>query len=144
MFQIRCPAGERDWQQYYDLRYQVLFQPYGCDYNEKWLKQADRWDTVHLGLFDDNNQLIGVGMLNPEKLVARVRFVGIQADYQRQGFGKVLMEQLEKEAIKRHFDKVVLDAKEDAVDFYRKIGYRVIGPSSSLNGLKRWLMEKCV
>ena len=61
------------------------------------------------------------------------------------GYGGRILEALEAEARGRGVRKIVLNARDNAVAFYRKRGYDVIGDAETLFGVIRHLwMEKII
>jgi ribosomal protein S18 acetylase RimI-like enzyme len=54
-----------------------------------------------------------------------VRFVAVSQEAQGKGVGKMLMEYLENIAREKGAEEVVLDARENAVPFYKRINYQI-------------------
>ena len=84
-------------------------------------------------LVDANHKVVGVGRLHFNSIrEAQIRYMAIDLGVQRQGFGSRLLVALESRARQLGAARIVLDARETALRFYRKHGYRVVGPSHTL------------
>ena len=71
-----------------------------------------------------NDNYIGVGRLQDNgKEQAQIRYMAIKNEYQNQGFGKLLIFDLEKIAKERGVKEIILQSREIAVKFYQKLGY---------------------
>ena len=85
---------------------------------EKMEKQLP--NEVTMVLFDENtNKFIGTGSL----FLNEIKRFFILPEYQGKGYGKILLNELEKNIDKNKYDKYVLDSSLGAVEFYRKNGY---------------------
>ena len=89
--------------------------------------------THHFGLFEDSN-LTGIISLflktNPifaENLQAQIRGMAILESYQRKGLGEALVKHCEDYCNTKHLDLIWFNARETAVGFYKKMGYKING-----------------
>ncbi len=64
--------------------------------------------------------------LDPED-TARMRFVTVAESMQRRGIGKMMVEEFERETVKRGLKRIYMHAREDAFGFYSKQGYERFG-----------------
>lgn len=141
MVEIRTPITEAEWEAYYDLRFRVLreplHQPRGSEKNE-----GDE-TGIHFALFDNNNILAIARLDLTEDDVAQVRFVAVEFNLQNQGNGKKIMLAVELKSKELGVNKIILHARDYAVDFYLNLGYRLIEPSYKLfDVLQHFLMDK--
>jgi N-acetylglutamate synthase-like GNAT family acetyltransferase len=141
MVEIRTPQNEKEWETYYDLRFRVLrkplSQPLGSEKN-------DRDKTgIHFALFE-NEKILAIARLDlMENKIAQVRFVAVDFDLQGRGFGKRIMLATESKSRELGMEKIILHARDYAVDFYLNLGYKKIEPSYKLfDVLQHFLMEK--
>jgi ribosomal protein S18 acetylase RimI-like enzyme len=58
--------------------------------------------------------------------------MAVSETYQRNGLGTEVLKFIEEEAKKRNIKTIVLDARDHAVDFYKKNGYVIEGDSYTL------------
>jgi predicted GNAT family N-acyltransferase len=139
--EIRSPRTDEEWEDYYDLRYRVLRapldQPRGSEHNEG--------DTtgIHFALYD-NGKLQAIARLDQSaEHTSQVRFVAVESATQGKGYGRLIMQATEERSIAYGNTKMILHARDYAVDFYLKLGYTLIEPSYKLfDVLQHFLMEK--
>jgi GNAT superfamily N-acetyltransferase len=138
---IKAPETAKEWEDYYDLRYRVLREPLG---QPKGSERNEGDETgIHFGLYEDAILKAIARLDESGEKVAQVRFVAVETDQQGSGFGRLIMESTEEEAKRRGDTKMILHARDYAVDFYLKLGYTLIEPSHMLFGiLQHYLMEK--
>lgn len=139
--EIRAPKTSEEWEDYYDLRYRILRepldQPRGSERNE-----GDETGE-HFALYD-NGILKAIARLDRSgENIAQVRFVAVEGDQQGKGYGRLIMQATEESSKQRGDVKMILHARDYAVNFYLKLGYTLIEPSHKLFGvLQHFLMEK--
>ncbi|MBU2020264.1 MAG: GNAT family N-acetyltransferase [Bacteroidetes bacterium] len=139
--EIRIPRTEDEWEDYYDLRYRVLRaplnQPVGSEKNE-----GDE-TGIHFALYEDKD-LKAIARLDEVDMdTAQVRFVAVEENEQGKGYGKLIMYAVEREAYEKLYRKMILHARDYAVDFYLKLDYKIIEPSYKLfDVLQHFKMEK--
>jgi len=77
--------------------------------------------------------VLGVGRLHFSAIgEARIRYMAVAAAYRRQGIGTQILYYLEAKARSLGATRIVLDARETALGFYRKHGYAATGPGPML------------
>jgi len=139
---IRKPLTPKEWDDYYDLRYRVLRKPL----NQEIGSERNDGDLTgeHFALYDESNFLKAIARLDDSgDLTAQVRFVAVDQTMQGKGYGRAIMQATEDRARTKGKTKMILHARDYAVDFYLKLGYTVIEPSHKLFGvLQHYLMEK--
>lgn len=139
--EIRSPRNEDEWTAYYQLRFDVLRKPLGQPPGS----ERNEGDSIgiHFALFE-NDVIKAIARLDQaSEKIAQVRFVAVDSDIQGKGYGKKLMESVEAFSIQRGDEKMILHARDYAVDFYQKLNYNLIEKSYLLFGvLQHYLMEK--
>jgi ribosomal protein S18 acetylase RimI-like enzyme len=113
------------------LRWKTLRAPW----NQPRGSETDPLDAVssHLLAVDSSESILGVGRLNFTAIgEARIRYMGVAAGYRRRGIGTLILCGLEQRAIALGAVRIVLDARESALGFYRKLGYTATGPGPML------------
>lgn len=139
--EIRSPQTTSEWADYFDLRYRILRaplnQPLGSEKND-----GDS-TGIHFALYEDDVLKAIARLDQSEKSISQVRFVAVEKNAQGKGYGKSIMLATEKAAKERGDDKMILHARDYAVDFYLKLNYEVIEKSYLLfDVLQHYLMEK--
>lgn len=141
-FLIKSPETKNDFNSYYDLRWKILRKPY----NQKKGSEKDTKELVshHLMAYLPSNKVIGVGRIHEDKnKKAQIRFMAVHSKYRNNNVGKKILKELEQYAYKNSINNIYLNARDSAVKFYLKNGYKIIKKSHVLFGnLHHWLMEK--
>ncbi len=138
---IRAPKNQIEWEQYYDLRYRILRQPWnqprGSEHNE-----GDE-TGIHFALFE-NDKIAAIARLdvNAEN-IAQVRFMAVESTIQRKGFGKQVMLAIESYCKTQNSSEIILHARETAIPFYESLNYQLVEKSHLLfNEIQHFLMHK--
>lgn len=143
-FTIKQPETESEFAQYYKLRWRILRAPW----NEPEGSEKDTQEDTshHVMVCDDAGVVIGVGRLQLNSAVeAQIRYMAVEPNAERQGVGRSIVDALEKTARDNQRKLIALDAREPAVGFYEKLGYRVTGKSYLLFGcIQHFRMEKLI
>ena len=94
--------------------------------------------TTHFGLFF-NEKLIGVSSVfkNKNSLFHvenqfQIRGMAVLQEFQKKNFGKELMNRCEAYCTDKNADLIWFNARENAVQFYEKLGYQKVGDSFSI------------
>jgi GNAT superfamily N-acetyltransferase len=117
------PHTDAEWASYRELRWLVLRapwnQPRGPDAGE------DQEDQVHAMIAGPSGEALAVGRIifkpNGE---AQVRSMATDELHRGQGLGRCIIEYLEQEARRRGVTVISLNAREAAVPFYTRLGYK--------------------
>ena len=139
--EIRSPQTEREWEDYFDLRYRILREPL----NQPRGSERNDGDAtgIHFALYD-NGIVKAIARLDQQDAeVFQVRFVAVEKAEQGAGYGRKIMEATEEKTKELSGQKIILHARDYAVDFYLKLNYTLIEPSYKLfDVLQHFLMEK--
>ena len=138
---IRQPDSKEEWSYYYDLRFRILRKPLG---KERGSERNDGDETgIHLTLYD-NGELKAITRLDqPESNIGQVRFVAVETGSHGRGYGRLIMEEAESISQQRGDQKMILQARENALEFYKKMNYSIIEKSYLLfDQIQHYLMEK--
>lgn len=122
MIQCRTIKTDEEFSAYYLLRWQILRAPWSQPKGSE--KDELESQSIHRGAFDENNTLVGISRLHfTSQHNAQVRYVAVSSEYSGKGIGRLLMIDIEQQAMKRGATRIDLNARENALSFYRKIGY---------------------
>jgi GNAT superfamily N-acetyltransferase len=86
------------------------------------LRDAERGSTVVL---DKAGRILGTGTIVDDE----IRRVFVDPLFQKQGFGRRIMRQLEQAAARQGIRTVRLDASLPSKAFYDRLGYITLGPA---------------
>lgn len=137
------PNSSDEFEQYYNLRYEVLRKP--------WLQpkgsEKDDGDksSIHRMIIDESNgKAVAVGRLQfNTSEEAQIRYMAVSDNYQLKGYGNIIVKTLEDIALNKGIRNIILHARENALKFYWKNGYEIIEKSYLLfDEIQHWLMVK--
>ena len=104
----------------------------------------DGHKPINIVEYDDNGDIIGGIIAGTYWGWMYVDILWVREDHRRKGIGSKLLEEAEKEAIRRGCHHVHLDTRSwQAPDFYKKHGYEVIGVLPDVpKGNQKYLLIK--
>lgn len=143
MIKIIQPSTEKEWKEYYHLRWETLRAPWNQPPGTE--KDDKENESIHLFALE-NEKPMGVCRLQfNDEQVAQVRFMGVAEAARGKGTGRLLLEEAEKITRENGRKKVILQARDYAVKFYEKCGYTITEKTFLLwNTIQHYLMEKSV
>ncbi len=138
------PSTPNELKRYYELRWRILRAPW----NQPRGSEQDNQEhgSNHFMVVDSRQTAMGVGRLQFNTIgEAQIRYMAIDTEQQRRGIGTLLLNTLEDKAIELGATRIVLDAREHALGFYRKYGYQLEGPGHVLfNTIPHVRMRKTI
>jgi N-acetylglutamate synthase-like GNAT family acetyltransferase len=139
--QLRTPRTAGEWRQYYALRWRILRSPWQAGGPER---EPDEDASVHRMLCSDADEVLAVGRLHRvDADTGQIRFMAVAEGHQRRGYGTRLLRSLENAARELGLHTLILQAREQAVPFYRHQGYQLVEPSFLLfDAIQHYLMRK--
>lgn len=139
--EIKTPQTDSEWKAYYALRFNVLREPWNQPPGSEVL--ADEDQAIHAIAVEDEEVLGVARMHESSPKQGQVRCVAIATAAQGKGIGKAIMAYLEDQAKTKGWTEIVLEARENAVPFYERIGYTIIAESYLLFGeIQHYRMSK--
>ena len=127
-YKIKEPASEEEFKHYYHLRWLLLRAPW----NQAEGSEVDAIEDqcFHVMAVDEINNVIAVARLQfNSNTEAQIRYMAVIREHERKGIGRELIKVMEQYAQKSSCKKIVLHAREPAIGFYQKLGYKVIEKS---------------
>jgi N-acetylglutamate synthase-like GNAT family acetyltransferase len=139
--EIKTPQTDAEWKAYYALRFNVLREPWNQPLGSEVL--ADEDQAIH-AIAAEGEEVHGVARMHESSPnQGQVRCVAIATAAQGKGIGKAIMAYLEDQAKAKGWTEIVLEARENAVPFYRAIGYSIVAESYLLFGeIQHYRMSK--
>lgn len=118
-------VSEPAYLQELELRRRILREPLGLDLTVD--DRADDARSIHLGVFEEG-AMLGCLLLTPRSAFqVQMRQVAVVEGRRGEGLGRMLVEASESRARERGFVALTAHARDTAVEFYRKLGYSVVG-----------------
>lgn len=138
---IKIAKDNSDLEKIFQLRYEVLRKPW----NQPFESSFDEKDAISLSAYiEEKNICIACGRLDIlDNTTAQIRYMTVHPEYRNQQLGKRILEFLEKQAMDKKINKIILHARENALNFYLKQHYILVEKSYLLFGsIQHYLMEK--
>lgn len=133
--QICQPETREDFEKYYDLRWRILRKPWNQPKGTQKDEHEDR--AIHVMACVDD-KVVGVGRAHfNSKEETQIRYMAVETEYQGKGVGSSVLEELERRARERGARYAVVNARENAIEFYERNGYQIIGEAPTLFGCIR-------
>ncbi len=130
-YRIIIPEKEEELQAYYKLRYEILRKAWGQSEHTT----RDEWEnqSLHVLMVDENGKGVATGRLQYNSdTEAQIRSMGVTEELRGQGLGSRVLKFLEEKAREKNYRRLTLDARDNAVNFYKRNGYTVFGDSYTL------------
>lgn len=117
------PKTEKEFQQYYNLRWRILRKPWNQPEGSERDKDDERCYHIMAII---NNTITGIARLEfTTDKCAQLRYMAVDDSYQGQGIGRCVMTHMEQYAKENKSGELFLNARENAVGFYEKLGYKI-------------------
>ena len=132
--------GTPEYKQMVQLRNLVLRQPLGLTFSPEEL--AAEKEDILIAAFDDD-EMLGCCMLCPvDNNTLRVRQMAVNNKLQGKGIGASIMSFAENLARDKGYKCLRMHARNTAIGFYEKFGFKVTGDEFTEVNLPHRLMEK--
>ena len=123
------------YQQERDLRNRILLRPIGIpDFG--WEKNDARsWHFVAV----KEKQVIGCVVLvrlDQEATTSQLIQMAVETEYQGRGIGRELVKELISFAREKEVKEIQIHAREDVTDFYKRLGFGIVGEPFEEVGVK--------
>lgn len=124
MFRVIQPESPAHFASLFELRYRVLRKPWN---QPEGSERDDAEETsIHAMILDETGACIATGRLQFNSTeTGQIRFMAVDPAHRGKHLGKKILEFLEEESRKNFRANIVLQARENAVEFYRSNGYTV-------------------
>lgn len=121
---FKTPTNQKEFKEYDLFRWKILRKPIGKNISS--LKDKFEKSAFHLiGIKEE--EIVACGRLHfNNKDEAQVRYMAVAQNLQGIGIGKEVLRLLEKNAKKNNAKKIILNARDHAIDFYKVSGYTIV------------------
>lgn len=123
------------------IRNDVLRKPLNLNIYDEDL--SDEEDQIHFVL-EKGNQILGTVSLvaHYKKHTGKLRQMATIPEVRGDGYGRMLVHELEKYAVNNEMKAVVLHARHYAIGFYQKMGYTICSEPFEEVGIEHRVMQK--
>jgi len=133
---LSSPQNPTDWEQYYYFRWLHLRkawqQPVGSERDEH------EADAFHVMAKTVDDRLVGVGRIHrcahDTHVSAQIRYMAVAESEQNLGIGTLILDRLEQKANDWNVSEIYLNARNDYLGFYTRMGYQTVRPAETLFG----------
>ena len=141
---VRSPKTAEEFIRYNDLRWRILRAPWNQP--RKAIPDELENDSIPIMVCEVDGFPIGVGRAHFNSAEeAQIRSMAVEEDWRGKGVGSIVLKELEKIVTVKGAKKIILHARDNAVAFYEKQGYKIVKESYTLFGaIPHFLMEKIV
>ena len=140
-FSLKLPSSYREWREYFLFRYKVLRKPIGLSRNTT--RDNLEKTSFHVMAINKKNEIIGVVRLHfVSSNKSQIRYMAVDNKIRKVGVGREIVKKLEAYSINNNRNIVILNAREDAVNFYSKLGYKNLGKIDVGIDIKHFHMKK--
>ena len=139
--ELKEPTTSEDFEKYFELRWRILRAPWK---QPKGSEQDDEEDRSYHIMAMENALLIGVARLQfTEQNIAQLRYMAIDRRHQKKGIGRKIVAYMEDVARKNNAEQLILHARNNALGFYEKLGYKITEKSYLLfDSIQHYKMSK--
>lgn len=143
MYQVKFTQNKEIIERIISLRYEVLRKP--------WNKPADtatdelEYESIN-AYIELNDEIIACARLQDNgNGLGQIRFMAVSQTQQGKGLGKQIVLAIEEEAKKMGLEKIQLQARDNAVEFYKSCGYTIKEKTFLMWDLiQHFLMDKTI
>ena len=128
-------------EQIIDLRDDILRKPW----NQTRQSVTDDFEEIAINAYiEKDGEVIACGRLqNNGNAIGQIRYMAVNTAFQGKGLGKLIVIKLEDEAKRIQLKTIELQARENALEFYKSQGYIVKEKSFKLwDIIQHYLMSK--
>ncbi len=129
---IREPVTKEEFEQYYNLRWRILRQPWkqpvGSERDDK------ENQSIHI-IACIGDQIVGCGRGHfNSQTEAQIRYMAVEKEVSGKGIGTQILKVLENKLTEKGAKTIILNARENAVKFYKKHNYKIVEKSQTMFG----------
>jgi N-acetylglutamate synthase-like GNAT family acetyltransferase len=127
-----------------DLRFRILREPWGQSKDSS--SDGHEHTSHNVYIKDKNGNVAACGRLQSNDATSgQIRYMAVANDMQGKGLGKTILKALEEKAKELGLKKIELQARENALEFYKSNNYILKEKTHLLFGvIQHYLMEKSI
>tara|TARA_B100000579_G_scaffold437946_1_gene470177 strand:+ start:1569 stop:2021 length:453 start_codon:yes stop_codon:yes gene_type:complete len=140
-YDLRIPETKEEWQKYYFLRWKILRSEFSDDIDSA--KDDLEYSSYHIAAFSKDSSILGVGRIHHIDIEnAQIRYMAVDLSCREQLVGSNILLNLIKNAKDYNKKFIILHARENAVNFYKNNGFKLIRKTHLLFGkIQHYLMK---
>jgi predicted N-acetyltransferase YhbS len=132
--------GTKEYKQMVQLREEILRKPLGLTFSAEQL--GNEKDDILIAAFEED-EMLGCCILTPlDDNTLRLRQMAVQKNLQGKGIGESIMNFAENLARDKGYKTLMMHARDTAIGFYERFGYKVKGEQFIEVNTPHHIMEK--
>lgn len=132
--------GTPEYDQMVMLRINMLRKPLGLGFEEEELQEEK--NNLLIAAFDEDEMLGCCMLCQVDHETLRLRQMAVQDNLQGKGIGASIMNFAENLALDKGYKKIMMHARDTAIGFYEKLGYKVTSSEFTEVNIPHHVMEK--
>ena len=132
--------GSKEYQQMVNLRYEIMRKPLGLSFSPEDL--ANEKNDILIGAFDEDEMMGCCILIDMKNGCVRLRQMAVQKNMQGKGIGESIIRFAENLARDKGYKAITMHARDTAIGFYEKYGYKVKGEKFMEINIPHHIMEK--
>ena len=132
--------GTKEYQQMVQLRLQILRQPLGLSFTKEELENEK--NNILIAAFDEEDMLGCCMLTKIDTHTLQVRQMAVNNTLQGKGIGASIMAFAENLSRDKGYKKLIMHARDPAIGFYEKFGFKVKGAVFLELNIPHHVMEK--
>ncbi len=132
--------GTPQYAQSIALRTDILRKPLGLVFEIKDILEEIK--SLHFGFFDECYSILACLYLKPLNNFMLLKQMAVKDTVQGKGIGRALILEAESVVLMLGYKQIQLHARETAIGFYEKLGYKIISEKFEEIGITHFKMEK--
>jgi GNAT superfamily N-acetyltransferase len=143
LIELTTPASSADLEAYFDFRWRQLRAPWDMPRGSE--KDELEELAIHIMARTESGEIVGVGRIHrTTDGDAQIRYMATKDTHRGLGIGRSIVERLEHLALESGASRIVINARENALAFYEKLGYKVFSDSPTLIGTiqHKWMSKR--
>ena len=140
-FNLKSPSSYQEWREYFLFRYKILRKPIGL--HRSTIRDKIEKISFHIMATNNKGEIIGVGRLHfVNTKESQIRYMAVDKNFRKKGVGNAIVHKLEIHSLNNYRNNIILNARENAVIFYSKLGYVNLGKIDVGIDIKHFQMKK--
>lgn len=124
------------------IRHDVFVTEQGVSVTDEIDELEDK--TIHVVLYKEGEPIATARIYALDTEIYKVQRVAVQKKVRNQGFGALLMAEMEKKVVELGGRKLTLGAQNTAIPFYERIAYTIEGAEFMDAGIPHHTMTKLI
>ena len=139
--EVRPPKTKKEWNDYYYLRWKVLRSKFSDNIDSA--KDEIEDESFHIIAINTNLKILGVGRIHElDKETSQIRYMAVEQESRNSNIGTLILKSLISHAIEKKNKQIILHARENAINFYLKNGFKLRQKTHILFGeVQHYLMK---